>query len=90
MSSFSVFDSKGGEFVGPNASPIIIIYKRQWSEKGRIVDYGVRGRIKSIMPHGDIYKGKISFQRCLHVVCFNFMSTKDARQSSEGYPMKVD
>jgi hypothetical protein len=36
------------------------------------VDYGVRGRLKSIMPHVDICKGKISFQRCLHVVSFSF------------------
>ena len=43
MYSFSVFDSEGGEFVGPKASPIIIVYKWQWSERGRIVDYGVRG-----------------------------------------------
>ena len=73
MSSFLVFDSKGGEFIGPKASPIIIIYKLLWSKKGRIVDYGVRGRLKSIMPHGDIYQGKISFQRYLHVVSFSII-----------------
>ena len=28
-------------------------------------------RLKSIMPHGDICKGKISFQGCLHVVFLN-------------------
>ena len=43
MSFFSVFDSKGGEFVGPKASPIIIIYKWEWSEKERREAYGVRG-----------------------------------------------
>ena len=73
MSSFLVFYSKGGEFVGPKASPIIIIYKWDWSEKGRILDYGVRGRLKSIMPHGDICKGKISFQRYLHMVFFSII-----------------
>ena len=30
------------------------------------------GRLKSIIPHGDICKGKISFQRCLHVISFSF------------------
>ena len=35
------------------------------------MDYGVKGRLKSIMPHGDICKGKISSQRCLHVVFLN-------------------
>ena len=72
MSSFLEFDSKEGEFVGSKASPIIITFNWYWSEKGRIVGYGVRGRLKSIMPHGDIYKGKISFQGCLHVVSFSF------------------
>ena len=70
MSSFPVFDSKGGEIVGPKGSPIITKYKSEWSKKGRIVDYGVRGRPKSIMPLKDIWKGKISFQRFSQVVSF--------------------
>jgi hypothetical protein len=42
----------------------------EWFEKGRNVDYGVRGRLKSILLHGDMCKGKISFQRSLQVISF--------------------
>jgi hypothetical protein len=42
----------------------------EWSEKGRKVDYGVRGRLMSIIPQGDIGKGKISFQRSIQVISF--------------------
>ena len=37
-------------------------------EKVRIVDYGIRGRLKSIIPFGDICKGKISFQKFIQEI----------------------
>jgi hypothetical protein len=44
-----------------------------WSEKGIKVDYGVRGRLKSIIPLGDICKGKISFSKVHSIVIFGFI-----------------
>ena len=70
MSSFPVFDSKGGEIVGPKGSPIITKYKSEWSKKGRIVDYGVRGRLKSIMPLGDKLQGQDKFTKIHTSVIF--------------------
>ena len=37
-------------------------------QEREIVDYGVRGRLKFIMPLGDIRKGKISFQKFIQVI----------------------
>ena len=117
MSSFSMFDSKGGEVVGPKANPThnntkihkfkifgrfqngtniqVVTFnwcqatsgfgyemlrrskgenpKWEWSEKGRKVDYGVRGRLKSIIPQGDIGKGKISCKSSFHLVSFGII-----------------
>jgi hypothetical protein len=100
MSSFSVFDSKGGEIVGPKASPahnktISTILKFDRDTSGNIQSVSsyrwfwlredqrgepylgmVRereesgGRLKPIIPLGDICKGKISFQRSKQVLYF--------------------
>ena len=52
-------------------------------ERERIVDYGLvyvmgkfvgpKARLKSIIPHGDICKGKISFYIVLQVVSFSII-----------------
>ena len=45
----------------------------EWSEKGRKLDYGVRGRLKSIIPQGDICNNKISYKSSFHSVSFTII-----------------
>ena len=84
MSSFSVFDFKGGEICRTKSKPdhnnlqVVMIREREdsglWISlcNGENLLKDQKARLKSIMPHGDICKGKISFKRCLHVVPFTF------------------
>ena len=83
MSFFLVFGSKGGEFVGSKASTINIgpkadhnnlqvVMVREKEDSGLWISLckGENLWLKSIIPYGDFCKGKISFQRCLHVISF--------------------
>ena len=45
----------------------------EWSEKGRKLDYGVRGKLKSIIPQGDICNSKISYKSSFHSVSFSII-----------------
>ena len=75
MSSFLVFDSKGEEFRGPKASIILqgtkvrscsndlqVVMVREREDSGLWIGLcnGENLWLKSIIPHGDFCKGKIS------------------------------
>ena len=80
MSFFSVFDSKGEEFRGPKASinNLQVVMVRERKNSGLWVSLCneenlYKARLISIIPHGDICKGKISFYIILQVISFSII-----------------
>ena len=80
MSSFLVFDSKGGEFRGPKASinNLQVVMVRESEDSGLWISLCngenlYEARLKSIIPHGDNCKGKMSFYVVLQVVSFSII-----------------